>query len=214
MVTTNRLGRRILALAVALVLLGVVGACSDGQAPTTSQKGGRATPKASSSPDPSESADTAEPPKNDLRKLPRRRSLETGPITVEAEYNTTLPVEEWRAETAKPLRITLTASNDDKPKQRIYLTRVTVAASSYDESGPLDVPQPMIDAASVQPGYIVTSPNTYSQNFDIPALNRDAVRISIDLTYEFLLEVSQGDGGRDLAKQVATDRLSVPIAGS
>ncbi|BAK37890.1 hypothetical protein MLP_48750 [Microlunatus phosphovorus NM-1] len=45
-------------------------------------------------------------------------------------------------------------------------------------------------------------------------MNREAVRVGIDLTYEFLLEVNQGEEGRDLAKQVATDRLSVPIAGS
>ncbi|WP_156821276.1 hypothetical protein [Microlunatus phosphovorus] len=214
MATTNRLGRRMLASAIALVLVGVVGGCSDGQAPSVSQQGGRTTPKPSSSPATPESADTTKPPKNDLRKLPRRRSLETGPISVEAEYDTTLPIEDWRADTTKPLRITLTASNDRKRKQKIYLTRVTIAATSYDESGPLDVPQPIIDAASVQPGYIVTSPNTYSQNFDIPAVNREAVRVGIDLTYEFLLEVNQGEEGRDLAKQVATDRLSVPIAGS
>lgn len=214
MARTNRLGRRVLALAAALVLLGVAGACSDGQAPTVAQQSGRTTPTPSNSPDPSESADSTKPTKNDLRKLPRRRSLETGPITVEAEYDTTLALEDWRAEAKKPLRITLTALNDDKRKQRIYLTRVTVAATSYDESGPLDVPQSTVDAASVQPGYIVTSPNTYSQNFDIPASSKEAVRISIDLTYEFLLEVNQGDRGRDLAKQVATDRLSVPIAGN
>ncbi|GAA3718550.1 hypothetical protein GCM10022204_43260 [Microlunatus aurantiacus] len=108
--------------------------------------------------------------------------------------------------------VTLRASNKNKRSQKIYLTKVTVNVTSFDESGQLDIPQTIVDSANLQPGFIVTSPNTYNQSFDIPAVDRAAIRIAIDLSYELLLEVSRDDEGiRDLAKQVATDRLSVPI---
>ena len=134
-------------------------------------------------------------------------------MTVDVTYRTNLPLNEWLAGTTKPLFASLTASNRNKRNQKIYLTRVTMNVTAYDESGQLDVPQTIVDSANLQPGFIVTSPNTYNQNFDIPAVDRAAVRIRVDLTYELLLEVSRDDDGvRDLAKQVATDSLSVPIA--
>ena len=150
--------------------------------------------------------------KNDLDDVPLRRSLDAGPVTVKVEYTTRLPLEDWHAETTKPLLVTLTATNRQKKRQKIYLTRVTMNVTAYDESGQLDVPQTITDSANLQPGYIVTDPNDYNQNFNIPAVDRAAIRIVIDMSYEFLLEVNRDEENRDLAKQVATDTIRVPIA--
>lgn len=212
-----RLCQHALAAALAMALLGGLSACSEesprGSAPTPTR---RASLSASPSADISPSAEpTSSPVKNDLERVPLARSLNAGPVRVDVKYMARLPLTEWRAGTTKPLLVTLTASNRNKRNQKIYLTRVTMNVTAFDESGQLDVPQAIVDSANLQPGFIVKSPNTYNQNFDIPAVDRAAVRITIDLSYELLLEVNRSDEGvQDLAKQVATDRLSVPIVTS
>lgn len=210
-------GKYALSSTVALVLLGGLGACSKAEptGPTTTP--GRQTAySVTPSPVPSKSSAPAPSPvKNDLEELPLRRTLNAGPVTAAVSYQTGLALTEWRALTTKPLLVTFSASNRDKRSQKIYLTKVTMNVTAYDESGQLDVPQTIVDSASLQPGFIVKSPNSYNQNFDIPAVDRAAVRITIDMTYELLLEVNRGaEGERDLAKQVATDKLSVPIVTS
>lgn len=210
---SSRFLKHTLALAIVISLLGL-SSCTQSAAPEISPQ---PTQRAYGSESPTTDASTESEPKspgvkNDLDDLPLRRSLETGPVTVKVEYTTHLPLEDWRAETTKPLLVTLTATNTKKKRQKIFLTRVTMNFTAYDESGQLDVPQTLTDSANLQPGYIVTNPNTYNQSFNIPVVDRAAIRIVIDMSYEFLLEVDRDGENRDLAKQVATDTLTVPIA--
>lgn len=208
-----RVGGRVLASALALALLGGLAACGN-QAPSEPTPQPRRTSwNSGPSPEPVEPTDGSSPSEqNDLSSMPLRRTLRAGGIEVSVEYRSDLPVAEWRAETTKPLFVTASAVNQKKQKQKIYLATVTMTVSELDEDGQqLDAARPIIDSANVQPGYIVTSPNTYNQNFVIPAVDRATTNVKIDMSYEMLLEVGGSAESRDLAKQVATDTLTVPI---
>jgi hypothetical protein len=93
--------------------------------------------------------------------------------------------------------------------QKIYLTRVTVTITARDDTGPLDSPRPLVDTANISPGFIVTFPYTYGQDFVVPSLDEGATSVTLDFTYEFLLQVSKDS--RDYYKQTAIDTLVVPI---
>ena len=209
-----RVRLRVLAAGVAVILLGGLAACSD--TPVS------VPPSASTYPSPSAAAETpgsddtgAPTPseiRNDLAKLPLKRALNAGPVTVNAEYTTNLPLKDWKAQNSKPLRISATAANRKKSGQKIYVTKVAMTVTAYDDAGQLDVPQVLTDEPSIGPGYFVTFPNTYNQTFAIPAVDSGSTHITIDISYELVLEVDRTKLGRDFAKQVATDTITVPVA--
>jgi len=128
---------------------------------------------------------------------------------VNATYDPRVPVADWTASANKPLSLSLTTVNGRKGGQKIYLTRVTVTITARDDTGPLDSPRPLVDTANISPGFIVTFPYTYGQDFVVPSLDEGATSVTLDFTYEFLLQVSKDS--RDYYKQTAIDTLVVPI---
>jgi hypothetical protein len=200
-----------LAAGVAAILLSGTAACNGDTAvpvPQASYGPQSATPET-----PSPSATPAAVP-NDLAKLPLHRAINAGSITVDVEYNTRLPVESWRAEVPKPLHISLTSVNKRKQGQKIYLSKVTATVTAYDDRGQVGDSRSVADTANITPGFIVTFPNTYNQNLQLPAVDTSSNWLSIDLTYELVLEVDKTkQGNRDFAKQVASDTITVPLAG-
>ena len=128
-------------------------------------------------------------------------------LTVNATYDPRLPVADWTASVNKPLSLSLTTVNGRKGGQKIYLTRVTVTITARDDTGPLDSPRPLVDTANISPGFIVTFPYTYGQDFVVPSLDEGATSVTLDFTYEFLLQVSKDS--RDYYKQTAIDTLVV-----
>lgn len=174
--------------------------------------GTSASPGASGTPD-AASTPTTEPsgppsPRNDLATAPARHTITASGLSASATYSPRLPVKDWTASVNKPLALSLTVRGS-KSGQKIYLTRVTVTITARDETGPLDSPKPLTDTANISPGFIVTSPYTYGQDFVIPALDEGATSVTLDFTYEFLLQVSKNS--RDYYKQTAIDSLVVPI---
>lgn len=152
--------------------------------------------------------------RNDFARLPLKRALRAGPLTVNVEYTTPLPVKNWRSGVSKPIQVTLTAVNKRKGGQKIYLSKATATLTSYDQDGPVDGPRTIVDNTNINPGFIVTFPNTYNQTFSLPALDESAIRVTIDFTYELAQQVEKDSkGNRDFAKQVATDTVTVPISG-
>lgn len=193
---------------VASLLAGLAGCSQDSPATLPS-----ATPSASDTPSGSASAAgaTPRPLRNDLAKLPLKRAVGAGPLTVNIEYNTTLPLENWKPSVSKPIELGLTAVNKKKSGQKIYLTKVSADITAYDESGPVDDSRTLTDTSGINPGFIVTFPNTYNQRFLLPATSEVATRVAIDFTYEFVLQVNKDSDGRNFSKQVATDTILVPL---
>ncbi|HET9647421.1 MAG TPA: hypothetical protein VFP34_04220 [Microlunatus sp.] len=160
-------------------------------------------------PDSTPSGDPPTGPQNDLAKTPTEHVIKASGLTVNASYSPRLPVQDWSASVNKPIALTLTTVNNGKAGQKIYLTRVTLTITARDGSGPLDSPRPLNDTANISPGFIVTFPYTYGQDFVIPALDEGATSVTLDFTYEFLLQVSKDS--KDYYKQTAIDSLVVPI---
>ena len=196
----------------AVVLVAGLAACSEESVSVPYSSTSSASPTNQLPVDESTSNEPTDKVKNDLSKLPRKQTLKAGPLRVKVEYDTKLKLKRWYPDRSKPLRISLTAINRNKPKQKIYLTKATANITAYDEQGQIGDAQSVKDSADVNPGYIVTSPNTYNQSLAIPPLDSGSLWMTIDLSYEFVMEVDRTKQGRDYAKQVATDTITVPLA--
>ena len=206
---------RVLTVSVALALLAVLAACSDDPPVSTPRPTYTATrPSASSSPSTPAARESASPSgadRNDLAKLPLRRSVSEGPLTVNISYGTRLAIKDWQAGVRKPVRVMLTAVNRNNRSQNIYLQRASADVTAYGDNGFVERPESVVDAASIIPGFIVKSPNTYNQIFNLPAVDDSASRLTIDFTYELMIQVSVGKEFADYSKQVATDTIVVPV---
>lgn len=203
---------RVVAAAVSALALLAVSACSNdtaGLVPQPTYTPRSASPEAPASPDQSESPVAV---RNDLARLPLKRTINAGQLIVRAEYTTPLALRSWRAERTKPLRVSLGAVNRRKAGQKIYLSKVTANVTAYDDQGQIGDVRGVSDTANITPGFIVTSPNTYNQSLTLPAVDSSSLWMTIDLTYELVLEVDKTKEGRDFAKQVATDTIVVPFA--
>ena len=150
----------------------------------------------------------AKPARNDLKSGSLTRTIKVPGITARVTYSTPLKVADWTPEVPKPVNVSLTAVRGSKKGQKIYLTRVRANVGVSDGSGSLEGPAPLMDEATINPGFIVTSPFTYGQVFVVPAVDSGGQSLTIDFTYEFLLLVSS----RDYAKQTARDSITVPLA--
>ena len=152
---------RVLAAGLGVVLLSGLVACTEDSVtpvPQSSYATPVGAPPSSTAGGPGES--TPAPVRNDLEKLPLKRALNAGPLTVNVEYSSSLAIEDWRAGINKPIRLTLTTVNKRKQGQKIYLSKVTVDVTSYDESGVVDSPRTLNDTSNINPGFIVTFPET------------------------------------------------------
>ena len=74
--------------------------------------------------------------------------------------------------------------------------------------GHLDSPDALVDRAEISPGFLVTSPSSYTEVFLLPSLPDEATRLTIDFRYE-LLFLQPRSNPRDFAKQTATDTLVI-----
>lgn len=203
---------RVAAAGVTALAFLVLAGCSGETAVPVSQSS--YTPR-SASPATEESPESDPPAdvKNDLARVPLVRTVDTGSLTVRVEYDSRLPLKKWRPEATKPLHISLKALNPHKRSQKIYLSKVTATVAAYDDRGQVGDSRSVTDAANISPGFIVTAPNTYNQNLMLPAVDTSSMWMTIDITYEFVLEVDKTkQGNRDFAKQVATDTITVPLA--
>lgn len=194
---------------IALTLIGSLAACSDD---VTRMPQSSLTPSTATKTTAAAAPEEPETIRNDLDKLPLKRGLKAGRLKVDVEYTTRLKLKNWQPDRSKPLRISLKAVNKDKRKQKIYLTKVTANATAYDDQGQIGDARNVSDTANINPGFIVTSPNSYNQSLAIPAFDSSSLWMTIDLTYELVMEVDKTKEGRDFAKQVATDSITVPLA--
>ncbi len=85
---------------------------------------------------------------------------------------------------------------------------MTVSAAVRDQFGAGHVDEPLIDAANISPGYIVSSPDVYSQVFMVPAVPDDGHEVIVSFRYEMLL-LRPKSNPRDFAKLTVTDRVII-----
>jgi len=92
-------------------------------------------------------------------------------------------------------------------QQKIYLSRVTADLEVSDVAGHVDSPEALVDKADISPGFLVTSPSSYTEVFVLPSLPEEATKLTIDFRYELLIPQPRSTS-RDFGKQPAPTLLS------
>jgi hypothetical protein len=197
-------------LGLALGALLILSACSEQGEPAsvTSES------VSSTAPPPSEEPSTpsnGKPSHNDLKTGHLARTLEVGNIKVAVEYSLRNRVQRWSPGIAQPLTVSMTTvgrSGQAQDGRKIYLSRVTADLEVSDATGHLDSPDALVDRAGISPGFLVTSPSSYTEVFLLPSLPDEATRLTIDFRYEMLI-LQPRSSPRDFAKQTAIDTVVI-----
>jgi hypothetical protein len=69
-----------------------------------------------------------------------------------------------------------------------------------------------VDQSTVAPGYLVLDPYSYSQTFNIGAVPAEATLVTLQFTYDFLVQTTPTSS--EYAKQSASDTMTIAIAPS
>jgi hypothetical protein len=147
---------------------------------------------------------------NELASGSAQHQLVAGDAAISATYYSTLSMDQWTAETIKPISFSLIAALGTDEGQGVFLSRVTLDVAVAGATGPLEAPATFSDQASVAPGYVVKSPYSYSQTFKLPAIDPAATSVTLSFTYELLIQTTPTSAA--YAKQTATDQLTIAIA--
>jgi hypothetical protein len=169
---------------------------------------GTSTARGESPPSSDPSVFKTKPP-NDLAVSPLKRTFQSAGLTVTVQYSASPAVAKWTASGDKSIRVFLTVVNKSKPTRKIYMTRASVRVSQHDATGEIPGPDPLVDSANLNPGYLVTSPYTYNQSFAIPDLNDSTEAVVLDFKFETVTLVDQK--AKDYTKQSATDAVRVAV---
>lgn len=164
-------------------------------------------------PTPSTSATSVAPPvSNDLSGGSTQRTLTAGALTATVNYWSTLRMDRWTATAVKPISLSMVTTITPNDGQKVYLQRATMTAvpGNADQSfSPLDA---QVDQSTVNPGYLVIDPYSYSNTFNIGAVPSEATFVTIQFDFDFLVQTTPTS--TEYAKQTASDTVTVAIAGS
>jgi hypothetical protein len=148
---------------------------------------------------------------NELANGSTQHELQAGDIHLTVNYFSTLNMGDWKAGANKPLSISMSAALGTDQGQKVYLSKMNLVVAVYAADGsPLPSPEPLEDRTTVNPGYLVKTPYSYSQTFVLPALDPDAAYVTLALTYELLLQTTPTSV--EFAKQTASDNLTIAIS--
>jgi hypothetical protein len=146
------------------------------------------------------------------------RTLKAGAVRVKVKYSVQNRVQRWAPGVAQPLKLSFTALQKQSATQyaaptdrKIYLSRVTASLDVSDARGHLDSPDPLVDKADINPGFLVTTPSSYTQVFVLPSLPDEATKLTIDFRYEMLV-LQPKSTPRDYSKRTATDSVVISMA--
>jgi hypothetical protein len=198
----NRVARPV-SIAVAGVLLVALSACG------TPPWEGASTAKPSKGPSSTSTAKVTSVP-NELASGNAVHTLTAGAVSLTSTYWSTLPMNEWTASANKPLSFSLIGTIAPDDGQNVYLSRVTLTTEVNGPKGRLDPPAPFTDQSTVNPGYLIKSPYSYSETFILPEVDSAATSVTLSITYELLIQAAPLSG--EYAKQTAVDTLTVAIA--
>ena len=82
-------------------------------------------------------------------------------------------------------------------------------AERQGPDGALDAVKPITDQADTAPGYVIRSPYSYTQVFQLPALPTAATSVDINIVYEVL--VQSQPKSKEYARQSASDQLTIAL---
>lgn len=146
---------------------------------------------------------------NDLATGSTSRTLTAGDVSLAVNYWSTLRIDQWTAAANKPVNFSIIGSLGTDSGQKIYISKVTVAAAVNGPDGTLPAPPAFTDQASVSPGYDMKTPQSYGQVVLLPPVDAAATSITLSFTYELLVQTSVKTP--TYSKQTATDQLTVAL---
>lgn len=169
-------------------------------------------PDTSKTPTPTGSATVPAPVPNDLSSGSTQRQLQTGAVAATVDYWSDLTMDKWTASAVKPVSLSMVTTITPNDGQKVYLQRATMVAVPGTATDDLDALSAQTDQATVSPGYLVLSPYSYSQTFNVGPVPAEATHVTLQFTYDFLVQTTPTS--TEYAKQTATDTITVAIAES
>ncbi|MCX6501345.1 MAG: hypothetical protein NT132_02895 [Microbacterium sp.] len=150
------------------------------------------------------------PVSNDLSSGSTQREVSAGAVSAAINYWSTLSMDRWTATALKPISLSMVTTITPNDGQKVYLQKATMVAVPGNATTSFDPLSPQVDQSSVAPGYLVLSPYSYSQTFNVGDLPAEATFVTVQFTYDFLVQTTPES--TEYAKQTATDTLVVAIA--
>ena len=157
------------------------------------------------------SAPAPQPVPNDLSSGSTERTIQAGSVSAAINYWSTLNMDLWTPTALKPVSLSMVTTVTPNDGQQVYLQRATMIAVPSNETETFAPLQPQVDQATVNPGYPVLSPYSYSQTFNVGEVPDDATSVTLQFSYEYLVQTTPTSS--EYAKQTGTDTLTVAIAG-
>lgn len=151
------------------------------------------------------------PVPNDLSSGSTEKSVTAGAIAATVNYWSTLPMDRWSPTALKPVSISMVTTVTPDDGQKVYLQRATMTAVPGNATQSFSPLAPQTDQAN-PPGYLVLSPYSYSQTFNVGEVPAEATFVTLQFTYEFLLQTTPTSS--EFAKQTASETITVAIAGA
>jgi hypothetical protein len=192
--------------AAAGTLAAVMALAGCGQAPWNA-----AGTASSPSPTQTRSSPVPTPVSNDLSSGSTQRQVTAGAVAATIDYWSTLSMDRWTATALKPISVSMATTVTPNDGQKVYLQKATMVAVPGNASTSFAALAPQADQSSVSPGYLVLSPYSYSQTFNIGEVPPEATFVTVQFTYDFLVQTTPTSA--EYAKQTASDTLTVAISG-
>lgn len=199
------MGRRVVRRAVAVVGAAVLAAVMAGCGPAPWTLDDPETPAESTPP-----VVVAPPVPNDLSSGSTERELQAGPASAAINYWSSLSMDRWFPAAVKPVSLSLVTEVVPDNGQKVYLQKASMLAVPANDTTTFPPLEEQLDAAAVTPGYLVLSPYSYSQTFNVGPVPAEATYVTLHFTYDFLVQTTPTS--KEYAKQTATDTLTVAIA--
>ena len=198
---------RTMRLAAATALLSAVVVLSGcGPSPWALQSPAPTAPVESSAPP----VVVAPPVENDLSSGSTQRDLNAGAVKVAVNYWSDLRMDRWTPNAVKPVSLSLVTTITPNDGQKVYLQKATMLAVPANADETFTALAPQVDEATVKNGYLVLKPYSYSQTFNVGQVPAEATYVTLQFTYEFLVQTKPK--ADEYAKQTATDTVTVAIA--
>lgn len=156
-------------------------------------------------------APVPQPVPNDLSSGSTQRQLQAGAVTATVDYWSTLSMDQWTPTALKPVSLSMATMVTPDDGQQVYLQKASMIAVPGNETRSFAPLAPQVDQSSVSPGYLVLNPYSYSQTFNIGEVPAEATFVTLQLTYDFLVQTTPTSA--EYAKQTASDSLTVAITG-